>query len=72
MNFSEYPVMQTSISNFADAQQEYVAYLPEQRHDKPFDLQLGDRDIQLNVLKKKFTICPTVYLRVHDHGKNRA
>lgn len=53
--------MQNPISDFSDAQQEYVAHLLEQRYGKPVDLQLADSELQLNLLKEELTICPTLY-----------
>lgn len=53
--------MHPTISDFSDAQQEYVAGLLEQRYGKRVDLQLADSELQLDLLKEDLTVCPTLY-----------
>jgi len=53
--------MPATITDFSDAQQEYVAGLLEQRYGKRIDMQLADTELQLDLLKEELTVCPTLY-----------
>lgn len=53
--------MQATISDFSEAQQEYVANLLAQRYTKQVALQLADSEFQLNPETEDLTLCPTLY-----------
>lgn len=53
--------MHPTITDFTDAQLEYVTGLLEQRYGKHVDLQLADSELQLDLLKEELTVCPTLF-----------
>ena len=53
--------MHTPITDFSEAQQEYVGKLLAQRYGKQVELQLADSELQLDLLSEELTVCPTLY-----------
>jgi len=53
--------MHTPITDFSEAQQEYVGKLLTQRYGKQVELQLADSELQLDLLSEELTACPTLY-----------
>ena len=53
--------MHTPITDFSEAQQEYVGKLLTQRYSKQVELQLADSELQLDLLYEELTVCPTLY-----------
>ena len=53
--------MPNAITDFTDAQQEYVANLLAQRYCKKVELLLADSEFQLNPESEALTVCPTLY-----------
>lgn len=53
--------MHPPITDFTEAQQEYVATLLEQRYTKKVALQLADSEFQLAPESEELTVCPTLY-----------
>lgn len=53
--------MHTPITDFSEAQQEYVGKLLAQRYSKQVELQLADSELQLDLLSEELTVCPTLY-----------
>lgn len=53
--------MHSPITDFTEAQQEYVSKLLAQRYSKEVELQLADSELQLDLLSEELTVCPTLY-----------